>query len=55
MATIMIKVTIKKDKTQEWVNPAHIIPVHTEHPDAMRELLLEREIVLLEDGNVLKI
>ena len=37
------------------VNPAHIIPVHTEHPDAMRELLLEREIVLLEDGNVLKI
>ena len=37
------------------VNPVHIIPIHTEHPDAMRELLLEREIVLLEDGNVLKI
>ena len=37
------------------VDPAHIIPIHTEHPDAMRELLPEREIVLLEDGNVLKI
>ena len=37
------------------VNPAHIIPIHTEHPDAMRELLSEREIVLLEDGNVLQI
>ena len=37
------------------VNPAHVIPIHTEHPDAMRELLPEREIVLLEDGNVLNI
>ena len=37
------------------VNPVHIIPVHTEHPDAMRELLPEREIMLLKDGNVLKI
>ena len=37
------------------VNPAHIIPIHTEHPDAMRELLPEREIVLPEDGNVLQI
>ena len=37
------------------VNPSHVIPIHTEHPDAMRELLPEREIVLLEDGNVLKI
>ena len=37
------------------VNPAHIIPIHTEYPDAMRELLPEREIVLLQDGNVLQI
>lgn len=37
------------------VNPSHIIPIHTEHPDAMRELLPEREIELLEDGNVLQI
>lgn len=37
------------------VNPAHIIPIHTEHPDAMRELLPEREIVLLEDGDALQI
>lgn len=37
------------------VNPSHIIPIHTEHPDAMRELLPEREIVLPEDGNVLQI
>ena len=37
------------------INPSHIIPIHTEHPDAMRELLPEREIVLLEDGNVLQI
>ena len=36
------------------VNPAHIIPIHTEHPDAMRELLPEREIVLLKDGEVLQ-
>ena len=37
------------------VNPAHVIPIHTEHPDAMRELLPEREIVLLEDKDVLQI
>ena len=37
------------------VNPAHIIPIHTEHPDAMRELLPEREIVLPEDGDELQI
>lgn len=37
------------------VNPSHIIPIHTEHPDAMRELLPEREIVLLEDKDVLQI
>ena len=39
----------------DTVNPSHIIPIHTEHPDAMRELLPEREIELLEDGNVLQI
>ena len=39
----------------DMVNPAHIIPIHTEHPDAMRELLPEREIVLLEDKVVLNI
>ena len=37
------------------VNPTHIIPVHTEHPEAMRNLLPEREIVLPEDGDVLQI
>ncbi len=37
------------------VNPAHIIPIHTEHPDSMKELLPKREIVLLEDGDSLKI
>ena len=35
------------------VNPAHIIPIHTEHPDAMRELLPERDILLLKDQEVL--
>ena len=37
------------------INPSHIIPIHTEHPDAMRELLPEREIVLLKDGDVLEV
>ena len=37
------------------VNPAHVIPIHTQYPDAMKELLPEREIVLLEDGNALQI
>ena len=37
------------------VNPAHIIPIHTEHPDAMRELLPERDIVLPEDKEILKL
>ena len=37
------------------VNPAHVIPIHTEHPDAMRELLPERDIVLLEDKDILKL
>ena len=36
------------------VNPVHVIPIHTEHPEAMRELLPEREIVLLEDKEVLR-
>ena len=39
----------------DTVNPSHIIPIHTEHPDAMRELLPEREIVLPEDGDELQI
>lgn len=39
----------------DTVNPAHVIPIHTEHPEAMRELLPEREIVLLEDKDVLNI
>ena len=37
------------------VNPAHVIPIHTEHPDAMRELLPERDIVLPEDKDILKL
>ena len=37
------------------VNPAHVIPIHTEHPDAMRELLPERDIVLPEDKEILKL
>ena len=37
------------------VNPAHVIPIHTEHPDAMRELLPEREIMLPEDKEILKL
>ena len=37
------------------VDPTHIIPIHTEHPDAMRELLPERDIVLLEDKDILKL
>ena len=37
------------------INPSHIIPIQTEHPDAMRELLPEREIVLLKDGDVLEV
>lgn len=36
------------------VNPVHVIPIHTEHPEAMCELLPEREIVLLEDKEVLR-
>lgn len=36
------------------VNPVHVIPIHTEHPEAMRELLPDREIVLLEDKEVLR-
>ena len=39
----------------DTVNPAHIIPIHTEHPDAMRELLPERDIVLPEDKEILKL
>lgn len=39
----------------DTVNPAHIIPIHTEHPDAMRELLPERDIVLPEDKKILKL
>ena len=37
------------------VNPVHVIPIHTEHPDAMRELLPERDIVLPEDKEILKL
>ena len=37
------------------VNPAHVIPIHTEHPVAMRELLPERDIVLPEDKEILKL
>ncbi|MBR4908701.1 MAG: hypothetical protein IKZ43_06800, partial [Acidaminococcaceae bacterium] len=38
----------------ETVNAAHVIPIHTEHPEAMRELLPDREIVLLEDKAILR-
>lgn len=37
------------------VNPSLIIPIHTEHPESMQELLPEREIVLPEDGEVLRL
>ena len=36
------------------VNAEHVIPIHTEHPEAMQDLLPEREIVLLEDKEILK-
>ena len=39
----------------EAVNPVHVIPIHTEHPEAMRELLPGREIVLSADKKILKI
>ena len=42
-------------KFVDVVNPAHIIPVHTEYPEAMGELLPDREIVLLQDKDVLKV
>ena len=37
------------------VNPVHVIPIHTEHPEAMGELLPDRDIVLLEDKETLKV
>ena len=34
----------------EKTDPDHIIPTHTEHPDAMKTLCPDRNIVLLRDG-----
>jgi ribonuclease J len=37
------------------VNPVHVIPIHTEHPEAMGELLPDRDILLLEDKETLQV
>ena len=37
------------------VNPLHVIPIHTEHPEAMGELLPDRDILLLEDKETLPV
>ncbi len=39
----------------EAINPRHIIPIHTEHPKAMQELLPDRAILLPEDNEILHI
>ena len=39
----------------DTVNPANIIPIHTEHPEEMKNLLPERKILLLEDKEKLYI
>ena len=46
MATIMIKVTIKQDKTQEWVNPAHIIKMMPEDKNACTIISLSNGVYI---------